>query len=203
MNPLEIQHITVKSNSLRAEVKCAIDMMYVSEDVAKNISAAFPGLSKQLCVDSDSVSDQLHTFKDEIVGTQTPHLLEHLAIEILGSVYSKAYSEGFLLHVPQFIGNTSWLEELSETKNCGYALMLVRISFQDELVALAALKEATRIINTAFYNADQTKNKTTSHAKNDAEDVLQNQGDSYTRSLDASGALARVRTQLISGLSIT
>ena len=201
MNPLEIQHITVKSNSLRAEVKCALDMLHVSEDVAKNISAAFPGLSKQLCVDSDNASNQLHTFKDEIVGTQTPHLLEHLAIEILGSVYSEARSEGIILHVPQFIGNTSWLEEIAKTKSHGYALMLVRISFQDDLVALAALKEATRIINTAFRNANKNSSKTPTNTENDSKDCLQSENNTFTRSLDASGALARVRTQLISSLS--
>lgn len=136
MKPLEIRHIHVRPGALDLEVAASLDSLYVTAEQADCILGVLPNLAHHVCVNGKGDG----TFGEELVGTELPHLLEHVIIELQGQTMGSA---------GKFTGHTSWLAERSATAPQGYALMRVTVSFMDDLVALRAMNEAIAIIEQA------------------------------------------------------
>ena len=130
---LRLMELRVSAAFVEAMVLPSADHLRVPAAAARNLLALLPGLGKQVCV-----SGKNRVFADEIVGTQSPHLLEHLCIELM-------CQEARLAGVPAtriLTGETSWQHD-SE-------LMRVRIAYDDDLVALASLKQACKLLDWAY-----------------------------------------------------
>ncbi len=140
MPAIQIRHIRVREGRLDLEVAIALSQLHVSEACARRICALLPNLPHHLCVNKSAEGPH---FGDEVVGTELAHLLEHVIIELQGQAYRGANP------MPQFIGHTSWLEELAVTRPRGIALMRTTVTFVDDLVALQAVKEACLLVEWA------------------------------------------------------
>lgn len=134
MRPLELQRVNVRNGALDLEVLTQLDMLHVTEEQAGRILELLPNLAHHVCVNGAGDG----SFGDELVGTELPHLLEHLIIELQGKASSRA---------DQLAGHTSWLEELDVTAPQGYALMRTTVSFANDFVALGAMNCALEIVN--------------------------------------------------------
>lgn len=141
MSVIVLEEIVVKDDRLRATVFCSETAALVSACVGQKVCDLLPGLADHVCVSAGN-----ERFGDEICGTQTPHLLEHVTLELmLLEKRLSSPSEPFAL-----TGYTSWESgEDSAGKAVG---MKVVISFENDLIALAALQSAADIINCAFEN---------------------------------------------------
>ena len=129
---LAVERIRVRRGKLDLRLKVDIDALYVSQDQAQRVLRILPNLQNHVCINGAG-----ETFGDELLGTEQPHLLEHVIIELQG----KALSSG-----ARPMGHTSWLAELSETRPQGHALMRTSVAFANDLVALQATKDAERIV---------------------------------------------------------
>lgn len=134
MNSVSVKHITFRRGAMDCKIACPLEKLYINEQTCIKIKEIFPNIGKQVCVNGKG-----EFFEDEICGTEAPHLLEHIMIELLGSVYNKP-----------FTGHTSWAEELSKTAPDGFALMRVTVTYLDDIVALAALKHALVLLEWAL-----------------------------------------------------
>lgn len=132
-HPLEIRRANVRRGALDLEIACDLDALRVTPSQADRILELLPNLAHHVCV-NDAGND---TFGAELVGTELPHLLEHVIIELQG----KAAGSG-----ASFTGHTSWLEELEQTAPDGYALMRTSVTFKNDFVALTATNDAMRLI---------------------------------------------------------
>ena len=128
VRPLDIRHITVRKGALDLEVAAAVEVLLVDTVVAQRVLDALPNLRNHVCVNGNG-----KTFGDEIAGTELPHLLEHVIIELQG------YGTG----------HTSWLAGLDETHPQGYALMRVTVTYRDDFTALRAVEKARHLIEQA------------------------------------------------------
>ena len=134
MNSLTVKHITFRRDAMDCEITCSLEKLYINEQTCIKIKEILPNIGKQICVNGKG-----EFFEEEMCGTEAPHLLEHIMIELLGSVYNKP-----------FTGHTSWAEELSQTAPSGFALMRVTVTYLDDIVALAALKYALVLLEWAL-----------------------------------------------------
>jgi hypothetical protein len=121
----------VRDGRLNASITVNPSMRRIDESVASKVLALFPALGDQTCLGGKG-----ERFGDEIVGTETGHLLEHLTIEFM------LRERDLCSHVTPLIlaGHT--------TQRNGQAH--VTVSFENDLVAMGAMKAAARIICWAF-----------------------------------------------------
>lgn len=124
----------MRKGALDLEVSCDIDALRVTPEQAARVLGLLPNLEHHICV-NDSNGDR---FGDELVGTELPHLLEHVIIELQGA----AQDDNDLA----LTGHTSWLDELAVTEPEGFALMRTSVTFADDFVALGAMNAALEII---------------------------------------------------------
>lgn len=106
-------------------------MRRVTDSVASKMLLLFPTLGDQVCLGGKG-----ERFEDEITGTETGHLLEHLTIELM------LRERDLCSHVEPLIlaGHT--------TQRDGQAH--VTVSFENDLVAMGAMKAAAQLICWAF-----------------------------------------------------
>lgn len=97
----------------------------ISASQARGALALLPNLARHVCVNEHG-----ETFGDDIVGTQPAHLLEHVVIELMAQSHQSG--EGLM-------GHTSYADERG--------LMLVKLTYRDDLVALKCVKEAVELVN--------------------------------------------------------
>lgn len=97
----------------------------VSASQAREALALLPNLARHVCI-----NERGETFGDDIVGTQPAHLLEHVAIELMAQRHQSGAG---------LMGHTSYADERG--------LMLVKLTYRDDLVALECVKEAVELIN--------------------------------------------------------
>ena len=91
----------------------------------------FPYLAAQRCF-----NDQGHSFRREALSTEIPHLFEHLLLEIQKQARMGIYGEG------PITGDTQWNWSVDPRGR-----FHVTVSYDNEIVALAAIRLAERIIN--------------------------------------------------------
>ena len=144
MPTVHIEDIAVYHDSLRARIRCDKGYGYVSEKAATSMKTLLPRLEEQICVNS-----RHRYFGPEMVGTETPHLIEHVTIELMVSE-ARLFDEDV---ERTYMGTTSWshAEDDGETAAAGAEeAMEVCITFDNDLVALAALKHAAELVEWAF-----------------------------------------------------
>ncbi len=128
MSALRLQSIDVTDEHIEVVVRVAEESMRTSviPDLAENAVTLMPGLARHRC-DNDVGA----RFVDELRDTETPHLLEHITIELMalgGSPRTLA-------------ARTTW-----DFARDGRGVFRVRIAYDDDLVALGALSEATHVV---------------------------------------------------------
>lgn len=130
---MRIERIRVRRGYLDLRVSCPLDNLHVSQEQAERILELLPNLSNHVCVNGAG-----ETLGDELVGTELPHLLEHIVIELQGKATGASGN---------FTGHTSWLDELANTAPSGYALMRTTVAFENDFVALQAVQCACELID--------------------------------------------------------
>lgn len=105
-----------------------------TSQVAERMLEILPGMASHICVNSGH-----DLFGDEIVGTQTQHLVEHAAIEL--ETMEARFDRPGIAHV--FTGHTSSFRGAvgQETSR-----MLVALTYEDDLVVLSSLQRAVDLI---------------------------------------------------------
>ena len=80
--------------------------------------------------------------RQELADTETPHLVEHVALELMA-----------LSGSPRSLGGaTSW-----DFAANGKGVFQVEIDYDDDLVALGALERATALVNAMLEGADASR----------------------------------------------
>lgn len=133
MQSIVIRHVRVRRGALDLEVAAAVDTLHVTGEQADRVLGLLPNLAHHVCVNGFGDG----SFGEELVGTELPHLLEHIIIELQGQASNTAR---------HFTGHTSWLEELDTTASRGYALMRTTVTFVNDFVALQSASDACAII---------------------------------------------------------
>lgn len=132
-----VRRVLVREGKLDLESETPLDILHVSEPAARRALSILPNLARHVCV-----NEKGDTFGDEIVGTELAHLFEHVVIELEGQAHGPAAGT-------RFQGHTSWADELANTRPQGIALMRTTVTFENDLVALQAAKDACAIIDWA------------------------------------------------------
>ena len=122
---LAIEHIRVERGGVYAELRCRPARARVSAEQARAALELLPNLARHVCVNEKGDS-----FGDDIVGTEPAHLVEHVAIELMAQHHGSG--EGLMGHS-------------SHTGEPG--LMLVKLVYRDDLVALECLSRAVELVN--------------------------------------------------------
>lgn len=133
MSVLDITHIQVDETELEAMVRVS-DTRYLRTSAVPGLPAAaralLPGLERHRCE-----NDAGARFIDELRDTETPHLLEHLIVELMALAGS-----------PRSLpARTSW-----EFARDGQGVFRVSVAYDDDLVALGAIKGANHIVDWLF-----------------------------------------------------
>ena len=127
---LEFRSIRVMTGRIVCEIEISdAAKRYATPALADALCAQRPNLGQHSCV-----NDQGAPFAAIMGETSVPHLLEHLVIDIQTERCSDAFAV--------FVGTTEWLDEEA-------GLAKVQVSFADDLEALRALREASRILEAA------------------------------------------------------
>lgn len=129
MQLLRIEHIEVGPSELMARIR-VLDTNRMRTVTAPGIAtralALMPGLGRHTCENDDG-----KRFIAEMTDTEVPHLLEHVTVELMA-----------LSGSPRSLkARTSW-----DFANDGEGVFRVRVMFDDDLVAIAALREAATIV---------------------------------------------------------
>lgn len=129
MQVLRIEHIEVGEARLEARVKVLDpDRMRTSAvpDLAERALSLLPGLARHRCE-----NDTGKRFLVEMLDTEVAHLLEHVTVELMALSGSPRS-----LHA-----DTAW-----DFARDGHGVFRVCIAFDDDLAAIAALREAVTIV---------------------------------------------------------
>ena len=99
---------------------------HLSPAAAERLRAARPRLARHACLNAEGAP-----FGDILARTSLPHVLEHLIIDFQAEMNDRSAAT--------FVGTTEWLNERE-------GLARVEVNFTDDLIALAALKAASALI---------------------------------------------------------
>ena len=125
-SPLAIEKLAVRADRIVATVRCS-GARRTTPDLARAALDRFPNLARHACVNRKGA-----TFGDVIESTPLPHLLEHVAIDLLISRSAAADAV--------FTGTSEWTDKEE-------GLASVAISYTDDLEGLAALRDAADAVN--------------------------------------------------------
>ena len=123
-----VRSITVRTGRIVCEVEVPDPAnRFVTDKLADAILQARPHIARHACVSGGS-----KLFGETIRATSTPHLLEHLAIDV--------QTQRSLDPDAVFVGTTEWTDEKR-------GLARIELSFVDDIEALGSFTEAHKIIN--------------------------------------------------------
>lgn len=129
MKLLSVERIEVAESCLEALVRVLdFERMRTSTqpDLPRRAFALLPGLTRHSCENDDGLR-----MAEEIADTETPHLLEHVTVELMA-----------LSGSPRSLkARTTW-----DFARDGRGVFRLTFDFDDDLVALGALKEAVGIV---------------------------------------------------------
>lgn len=133
MGVLAIERIEVGPQSVDALVAVhdpAFARTSAAPGLAVRAVALLPGLARHTCENGSS-----HGVVAELADTETPHLLEHIAFELMA-----------LSGSPRTLrGQTAW-----DFAADGVGVYHVRLGYDDDLVALGALRAAVECVDWLF-----------------------------------------------------
>ncbi len=144
---LSVDKLTVYADRIVALVSVDVKKAYTTPELAKQALEQRPSLAHHTCI-----NEKGPTFAAVVEHTPLPHLFEHVIVDIL-SQESMDYAEsGETASVfPKdesvenpssglVVGTSEWLDRKVGTAR-------VEVSYQDDLVALAAFKSAEEFLN--------------------------------------------------------
>lgn len=129
MSTVTIERIDVGERCLEALVRVPEASMRTASaapGLRRRCEELLPGLDRHSCR-----NDAGKRFADESEDTETAHLLEHVACELMALAGSPRSLQG----------ETAW-----DFTRDGRGVFLVRLEFDDDVVALGALKEAVKVV---------------------------------------------------------
>ena len=135
--PLGVERITVEES--RVDIVVGVDAGFeirtsAYPEAVASILELLPGLSRHRCECGSA-----HGIERELADTELPHLLEHVVLELM-----------VLAGSPRTLaGCTTW-----DFKRDGKGVFHVRIEYDDDLVALGAVREGIEFVNTAVEGED-------------------------------------------------
>lgn len=131
MSPVRLRYVRVLDDRVDLVLEADPDpaAREVSERAAARLLAWLPGLETHRCSTGDT-----RTFAEEMCDTETPHLFEHVVLELLRLAGS----------VDGVRGETVWRK--------GDDAYLVTIFDDDDVLCLSAARLALRIVDSAFGN---------------------------------------------------
>lgn len=133
MSVLEIERVEVGERWVEALVRIsapALGRTSAVPRIAERAVELLPGLRRHTC-ENDAARDALREFAN----TETPHLLEHVAVELMA-----------LSGAPRSLrGETAW-----DFARDGAGVFRVRLEYEHDLVAIGALREAAAIVEWLF-----------------------------------------------------
>ena len=129
MSALSISRIDVGPSIMEALVRAEPSLAHTSAfpGLAERAIEILPGLTRHTCQNGAS-----HGIAAELASTETPHLLEHVAVECMALSGSPRHLRA----------ETVW-----DFVADGPHVYRVRIAYDDDLVALGALREGLRIVD--------------------------------------------------------
>ncbi len=142
---LSITHIRIERDRALFDIMLGAGAPhYTDTDLAGLVVRMRPRLPEHACVNARSRAGECEPFFSSVIeDTSLPHLLEHVAIDVLIE-RSLQESEAARPSAPSpdrtFVGTSEWVDEQAGTAR-------VALSCQDDLEVLAAVKEAVRIVN--------------------------------------------------------
>ncbi len=136
---LSIAHITVRAGKLDFELACDGKRLHVDPRAAARALELLPNLARHVCVNRKG-----ERFGDEIEGTETAHLFEHVTIELLGQAFPAQAARG------AFRGYTTCSDGVAGGLGPDAVCMRTTISCTDDLSAMRAAREALDVVNWAF-----------------------------------------------------
>lgn len=136
---LLIVHITVRAGKLDFELSCDAERLHVGANSAARVLGLLPNLARHVCVNRKG-----ERFSDDIEGTESAHLFEHVAIELLGQAFPAKAASG------AFFGYTTFADVGKGELAPGRRAMRTTISCADDLAGMCAAREALRVVNWAF-----------------------------------------------------
>ena len=133
MSVLQVERVEVTSEAVVAQVR-VLDPAFMrtgaAPGLAEHLSTLLPGIARHRC-DCGSA----HGVLAELADTETPHLLEHIALEVMA-----------LSGSPRTLrGSTSW-----DFARDGRGVFEVRLGYDDDRVALGALDVGVAIVDGLF-----------------------------------------------------
>jgi hypothetical protein len=135
-HPLIIEHVEVAPERVDATVR-VVSQRYMRTsgfpETGRRALALLPGIERHRCECGAS-----HGITAELADTETPHLLEHVALELM-----------VLSGSPRTLrGDTRW-----DFKQDGPGTFHVLLDYDDDLAALGALKEGACIVEALLQDA--------------------------------------------------
>ena len=133
MTKIAIEHIRVEADRVVFEVRLAAACPHrTTPAIARRALQERPNLARHACVNSTG-----RTFGVVIEDTPLPHLLEHVAIDMLVESAGDAHAT--------FVGTSAWIDEPR-------GLARVQVSMHDDLAVLASFNRAIDFVNKVVRN---------------------------------------------------
>ena len=134
--------MTVYGSRIEGQLRFAPDAPRTSSPrLIEQLVRTFPHIGDHACV--NECGDR---FADVMEHTSLAHVLEHMVIDL--QVQAARRTSQNSQHEAAFVGTTEWID-----KNAGLAC--VRVSFKDDLVALAAFRQAIELLNNLVQVVEQ------------------------------------------------
>lgn len=169
-NALSIEKFRVRENAVDARILVREDALYVDDALAQQVFVLFPTIKEHSCADRG-----MGVFAQKIWRTETPHLVEHVAIDLLVRAYE---DEGI-----RFAGHSSWLDRARR-------IMRVSVSYVDMEVTRAALEEAVMLVSDLIDG-----NRKAGAGESDHEDIAHDDG-FFPHPLPAPQAILQILREL-------
>lgn len=134
MPAITLKRVAVQKDRIAFVVQLAPGFRYTTPYVISCATELCPSLASHPCK-----NDSGPLFGDIAEHTPLSHLVEHMVIEL-------QTRDSRTPQTALFTGTTTWIDEAE-------GLSRIEVSYLDDLVALAAYREAENYINTALANA--------------------------------------------------
>lgn len=138
---LRIEAVDVGERRLEARLRVVAVGRLTTRDwpgMAERLWSLLPGLARHSCDNDDNVS-----FRVELGHTELTHCVEHVAAELMAMAGS-----------PRTLrGETTW-----DFANDGLGVYRIRLDFDDDLVALGALRNSVAIVEWAAHGQGPAPN---------------------------------------------
>ncbi len=134
--PLVLERVEVGESAVEAAVRVTEPRWMRTSEVPGFVESALrilPGLARHRC-DCGTA----HGLERELADTETPHALEHVALELMALAGSPR----------ELGGETVW-----DFAADGRGVFRVRVGYDDDLVALGALDRGVRLVNALLVGA--------------------------------------------------